>query len=990
MDYIGYITGSYQADVRAAFELSCERIGFDVLFIAGRALEPPPSHIAHYNSVYELVNPRLLDGVVLVSAGLATYSQLPGLERLCQRYAGLAICSLGVRIPGVASVTADNRLGFEELLEHVLLHHGCQNVAFIGGPAHNPDAAVRFETYKRALARCGRAFDPALVEHAHFTLGTGAQALKTLLARGVPIDAVVAANDGMALGAIEALREAGKRTPRDMLVTGFDDSAMGRFGDPPLTTVRQPLDAMVQVSLALLNGQFSGEPVAEHVDLPVEFVARASCGCRLSASWRPREPASTPAPSAPCTGSSKAGSWPFRRAAARVGVAAGILLENLNQALAEAPGDAFQSALEELVTQAPPDRSIELLDALCEDLQVIERSLVGQAERTAQLSRAREFLQSAQMRAVLQRSREFEAAYHEHRHVAERLSSVLDRGALRKVLETEIGCLDVRALNVLLYPEHGPRELLPFFFWSEDAGAPACEGVDVSELVPAGARSGGEARRWLVLPLVSENHDWGVIAMEPGSQQRDYERIPDLFSTALMNIALHQELVEQTMLHERSVQERLATAERLKALGVLAGGVAHDLNNALGPLLALPDVMQRELDAMPVEPQLTRELHTDLAAIRAATNRASRTIRDLVTLGRQGHARRSPLDLNRLVKSCVTGAESPFARSNVWLRIDLHPEPLMIEASEAHLTRAIINLVQNAMEACTGSGTIVVQTGQLLTESARSGYETILPGDHALLTISDSGAGIPSELLGRIFEPFFSSKPLSETSGTGLGLALVHGVVKEHGGFIDVKSTPGTGTTFTLYFPRTKAVPREVAERVAPERGSGRLLVIDDDPLQVRSARRVLSSLGYQLTALTSGRAACELFESARKSSEGARESPFDLVITDVLLGEELDGLQVCERIRELFPHQKLLIVSGHAATERAAAATARGIAWLIKPYTADELGRAVSEVLHAPPERPLAAQETRPLRVANGRAELRSTLDDPSTKRDTGDPFTR
>jgi signal transduction histidine kinase/CheY-like chemotaxis protein len=635
------------------------------------------------------------------------------------------------------------------------------------------------------------------------------------------------------------------------------------------------------------------------------------------------------------------------------------MLTDLGRVLAEGPDEALLSGLEELVTQAPPDRSIELLDALCEDFQGIERCFAGQPDR-ALLAPAREYLQSAQMRAVLQRSREFEAAYHQLRRIAERLASVLDRRALREVLKSEIECLDLRMINVLLYPEHGPRQLMPFFFWAQGAGVLSCDQIDPSELVPTQARSGAEPRRWLVLPLVSENHDWGTVVMEPGPQQRDYERIPDLLSAALMSIALHQELVEQTTLHERSVQERLATAERLKALGVLAGGVAHDLNNALGPLLALPDVMQRELDALPVEPHLTCELRTDLAAIRAATTRASRTIRDLVTLGRRGHTRRSPLDLNRLIESCVAGAESPFARSNVWLRIELHPEPLIIEGSEAHLTRAIMNLVQNAVEACDGSGTILVQTSQLLTESARSGYETILPGDHALLTISDSGSGIASELLGRIFEPFFSSKPVSETSGTGLGLALVHGVVKEHGGFIDVKSSPGKGTTFTLYFPRSQSVPHDSVERAAPERGSARLLVIDDDPLQVRSARRVLSSLGYQLTTLTSGRAACELFESARKPAGGAEESPFDLVITDVLLGEELDGLQVCERVRELFPGQKVLIVSGHAATERAAAANARGIAWLIKPYSADELGRAVSEVLHPPSERPPIVQQAR------------------------------
>ena len=190
-----------------------------------------------------------------------------------------------------------------------------------------------------------------------------------------------------------------------------------------------------------------------------------------------------------------------------------------------------------------------------------------------------------------------------------------------------------------------------------------------------------------------------------------------------------------------------------------------------------------------------------------------------------------------------------------------------------------------------------------------------------MLAVADTGCGIPPANLERVFEPFFTNKHAGENSGSGLGLAIVHSVVKEHDGFIDVASRPGAGTTFTLYLPAGRAPqPRARAQPETPHRHA-RVLVIDDDATQLRTFRRILMQLGYEVETSASGLRACETFSQALAT----RQAPFDLVLVDMLLGEALDGLQVIEQIQSMFPAQKAIIVSGHAPDDRATRPSSAG-----------------------------------------------------------------
>jgi CheY-like chemotaxis protein len=209
------------------------------------------------------------------------------------------------------------------------------------------------------------------------------------------------------------------------------------------------------------------------------------------------------------------------------------------------------------------------------------------------------------------------------------------------------------------------------------------------------------------------------------------------------------------------------------------------------------------------------------------------------------------------------------------------------------------------------------------------------------VSVTDNGSGISAGDLARVFEPFFSKKRVKDQSGSGLGLAIVHGVVKEHNGFVDVQSRAGC-TAFTLYFPLTKASPVAMEQKVTPVPGMARILIVDDEPVQLRTGRRVLRHLGYEVDTLVSGKQACDVF----KQAAACGKNPYDLVILDMILNEHEDGLQVLERIHQLFPELPAILASGHAPTERAELAVTKGLTWLIKPYTMDVLARTVSNVL--------------------------------------------
>ncbi|HET9956674.1 MAG TPA: ATP-binding protein, partial [Polyangiaceae bacterium] len=566
-------------------------------------------------------------------------------------------------------------------------------------------------------------------------------------------------------------------------------------------------------------------------------------------------------------------------------------------------------------------------------------------------------------RSHVRRRVQLEDTYDRLLRTGERFSTNLELSSLSEALREELPVAQVRNAFVALYGPEGCGTLDPLFCLVDgESRAMLPEAYPTAEIFPPQTFSTRRRTTWVLLPLTFEAERLGVVGFEYTTSVVAYSMFRDRISAALKTADMHQEIVIQTAAHERNRQERLATAERIKSLSLLAGGVAHDLNNALGPLAALPDVLVHEIDRLADwDSPAKREIVADLGLIKSAAQRAAQTIKDLLTLGRQHQVKKETLDLNRVAAACASGALDRPDR--IELVLELGPEPLWVNASDSHVSRAITNLLRNAAEAIPERGQITLKTWGEYLGSVFSGYELVEPGEYAVLSVRDSGQGIAPEVLKRIFEPFFSSKKLRDGSGSGLGLAIVHGVVKEHGGYINVMSRPGLGTEFTLYFPKAPSAPKALAEpAILPGKGRGKLLVLDDDPMQLRTAKRILSHAGYDVVTADSGQRALALLRESDSSPEAAEPSgrgsasPFDLVLLDMNLNEAEDGLEIFERMRSTYPNQRGILVSGHAPLERGELAQHRGLTWLSKPYTSDALLLAVQTVLLqvSPSYRPL------------------------------------
>jgi len=390
---------------------------------------------------------------------------------------------------------------------------------------------------------------------------------------------------------------------------------------------------------------------------------------------------------------------------------------------------------------------------------------------------------------------------------------------------------------------------------------------------------------------------------------------------------------------ELGLRERLARSERLESLAILAGGVAHDLNNILGPLVGYPDLVMEQLEE-------GTETYEDLLAMKASTRRAVEIVRDLLVLARRSSVELVPLSLSKIVGAYLDSPE--------WRQVAaLHPEVRLVTrlgeglplvaGSATHLTKAAMNLVINGVEAMPREGELTVETSARTLSAALDGYETVPAGDYVVLDVTDTATGISAADQERIFEPFYTRKKL-QRSGTGLGLAIVHGVMRDHGGYIDLQSSD-EGSVFSLFFPACDATVRDAgAGAVATATGGGeRVLVVDDVSEQRDLAVRFLLKLGYSVVTASTGREAVTLVSGEMSSGDAAAPKPFDLVILDMIMEEDFDGLDTYRELLRLIPGLPCIIASGYSETDRVREVLALGAGrYLPKPYTLQNLADAV------------------------------------------------
>jgi len=382
---------------------------------------------------------------------------------------------------------------------------------------------------------------------------------------------------------------------------------------------------------------------------------------------------------------------------------------------------------------------------------------------------------------------------------------------------------------------------------------------------------------------------------------------------------------------KRDLEEKLVRSEKMEAIGLLAGGVAHDLNNVLTGIVSYPELLLMQL---PEDSPLRESILT----IQNSGQRAAAIVQDLLTLARRGVAISDVVNLNDIISDYLRSPEYEKLNRyhpNVKFEIDPEPNLLNILGSPIHLSKTLMNLVSNAAEALPDGGKVTISTRNQYVDLPIKGYDRVEEGEYVILSISDNGIGISAEDLEKIFELFYTKKVMGR-SGTGLGMAVVWGTVKDHKGYIDVHSKVGEGTVFELYFPvtRKEAAGEKIHISIEKYMGNGeKILVVDDVPEQRKIASEFFTRLGYAVNVVSNGEEAVEYMKVYSA----------DLLVLDMIMDPGIDGLETYRRILELHPGQKAIIVSGFSETERVKEAQRLGAGTYVKkPYILEKIGLAV------------------------------------------------
>lgn len=425
---------------------------------------------------------------------------------------------------------------------------------------------------------------------------------------------------------------------------------------------------------------------------------------------------------------------------------------------------------------------------------------------------------------------------------------------------------------------------------------------------------------------------------EIGDLVRSFEQMRlDLKSSTVSIERLQEEIFEKVEAENqrKKMEQQLRQAQRMEGVGQLAAGVAHDLNNILSGIVTLPQLLLMDL---PDDSPLKKPLQT----IQRSGNRAAIIVRDMLTLARSGMNVEEVIDPVAMLKSYINSPESmklEQTHPGIDIKISWAENIMNIKGSPVHLTKTLMNLVNNAVDAIEGTGEVTIALNIVYVDKPFGTYDSISEGDYVRLSVRDSGTGISPEDLPHVFEPFYTKKVMGR-SGTGLGMAIVWNTVKDHHGYIDIQSEVGGGTKVDLYFPITTELLQETTDEpdfLTFQGQQEKILVIDDVAIQRQIATTILKKLNYKVESVAGG---LEAVDYLTKQS-------VDLIILDMIMEPGIDGLETCRRIFSICPISRILIASGYSKNEMVREALALGaIKYIQKPYSIETLGSAVRNIL--------------------------------------------
>jgi two-component system, cell cycle sensor histidine kinase and response regulator CckA len=378
------------------------------------------------------------------------------------------------------------------------------------------------------------------------------------------------------------------------------------------------------------------------------------------------------------------------------------------------------------------------------------------------------------------------------------------------------------------------------------------------------------------------------------------------------------------------LEAQLLHAQKMESVGRLAGGLAHDFNNTLSVIMGNAEfLMMKYRDADSFEGGVAK-------AIIGGVKRGAHLISQLMGFARRGKFQPVPLDLNSIIQEVVNISEKMFEK-NITMQFTFNASLPPVKADKTQMHQILMNLVINAIDAMPGGGMLSLKTEYaFFTDESSLHSHPIHAGEYVKVSVTDTGTGMPKDVLDKIFEPFFTTKELGK--GTGLGLAMVYGIIKNHDGYIFCKSEPGNGTSFTIYLPVSKDEVVEEKIDNSPIRGDATILVVDDEPTYREMLQQMLESLGFSVITAEDGEQAVSIYTVQKES--------IDLVLLDMIM-PNMAGVDTYRELQKLNSAVRVLLISGFSQDERTKEILEDGVLdFLQKPFEMYELSKAVNEAL--------------------------------------------
>ena len=792
------------------------------------------------NILYELVTDHTVDGLIILGT-INTYAPMHKTIKFYQRYSHLPLVHIGLPLENIPTVVATETAGLYNAVVHLIQDHHYQRIAFINSPENRPTARPRYQAYVKALKDNGIAVDPALVISGDWTVRAGREAVALLLdQRKADVQAIVASNDNMALGALEALQARGIHVPYDMALIGFDDTKMARLATPSLTTVRQSMFELGAQGLTMLLAKIAGEEIPLKVLLPTELVIRQSCGCPdpVVARALTEAPPAAPPPMEHIVRLQReqiiAEIAPLLGTMAETSGWIGDLLAAFASDIGDEPAGIFVSTLDRILRQVIQSggditRWQDVISALRRHLQPHYRNPTLCARAENLWHQARVFIGEAMRKALARHQLQVDQQNISVRIFGQVLMTTFDFATLLDIIAEGMAELGIPACYLALYENPQPYEYpRPAPEWSRlvlayhetESPLSALHGdADTVEqrfrsnmLLPIELWPRDRRYTWIVEPLYFQNDQLGFAILEMGSAEGPvYEIVREQISSALKSVLLFQEQkqaeaaltqayahVEQQV-HERTLELEQEINERKQAEAMQQGlineleakntelerftyTVSHDLKSPLITIGGFTGFLEQDMLAGDLE-----QAREDMVHIKTAVARMQRLLDELLELSRIGRIMNPPeaVSFETIVREAVAVVRGRIEARGI--QVEIAPGLPIVFGDQARLVEAVQNLVDNACKFMGDQPQPRIEIGVHPCD------------DKPVFYVCDNGIGIDPQYHNKIFGLFDKLDPQSE--GTGIGLALVKRIVETYGGKIWVESQLGEGATFYFTLP---------------------------------------------------------------------------------------------------------------------------------------------------------------------------------------------